>query len=119
MYKFKIAYSYNHEGVYIGEVQAQLDKNGEVLVPANATEIEPLKPKAGYDVVFNGTKWAHVKIVVPVVEPEPVIELTWEQKRLAEYPTIEECIHALLDGGKILEDLQTLRQEVKEKYPKE
>ncbi len=36
--------------------------------------------------------------------------------RKAEYPSIEECVHAILDDD--LENLQILRQAVKEKYPK-
>ena len=37
-------------------------------------------------------------------------------KRKEEYPTIEECVHAILDGE--LDDLQIKRQAVKNKYPK-
>ena len=37
--------------------------------------------------------------------------------RKAEYPTIEECVHAILDDD--LENLQILRQAVKDKFPKE
>jgi len=40
----------------------------------------------------------------------------YSRKRKAEYPTIEDCIHAILDDD--LENLQALRQAVKEKYPK-
>ena len=40
-------------------------------------------------------------------------------KRLEEYPHWQECIHALLEGGEHLENLQTLRQSIKTKYPKE
>ena len=40
----------------------------------------------------------------------------YARKRQAEYPTIEECVHAILDDD--LENLQILRQAVKEKYPK-
>ena len=36
--------------------------------------------------------------------------------RKSEYPTIEECIHAILDDD--LTALQVLRQAVKDKYPK-
>jgi len=36
--------------------------------------------------------------------------------RKSEYPTIEDCVHAILDDD--LENLQILRQAVKEKYPK-
>jgi hypothetical protein len=43
----------------------------------------------------------------------------WKRNRQTEYPKIEDCIHALLDGGETLENLQTLRQTIKNKYPKE
>jgi hypothetical protein len=43
----------------------------------------------------------------------------WKRDRQAEYPSHEDCIHALLDGGETLENLQTLRQTIKTKYPKE
>jgi len=43
----------------------------------------------------------------------------WKRNRQAEYPSIEDCIHALLDGGETLENLQSLRQTIKTKYPKE
>ena len=36
----------------------------------------------------------------------------------AEYPSVLDCIHALLDGGDTLTDLQAARQAVKDKYPK-
>jgi len=40
----------------------------------------------------------------------------YQRKRQTEYPTIEECVHAILDND--LENLQAKRQAVKEKYPK-
>ena len=43
----------------------------------------------------------------------------YQRDRQAEYPSIEDCVHALLDGGDTLTDLQALRQAVKDKYPKE
>ena len=42
----------------------------------------------------------------------------WKRNRKAEYPTHEDCIHALLDGGDTLTELQEKRQAVKIKYPK-
>ena len=42
----------------------------------------------------------------------------WERNRQAEYPSLEDCIHALLDGGDTLTDLQAARQLVKDTYPK-
>ena len=42
--------------------------------------------------------------------------LDYKAKRMSEYPTIEECVHAILDDD--LEALQVKRTAVKEKYPK-
>ena len=42
--------------------------------------------------------------------------LDYKAKRMSEYPTIEECVHAILDDD--LEALQAKRTAVKEKYPK-
>ena len=42
----------------------------------------------------------------------------YQRDRLSEYPSLQDCIHALLDGGDTLTDLQTARQAVKDKYPK-
>ena len=42
----------------------------------------------------------------------------WKRNRQAEYPTIDDCIHALLDGGDTLTELQAKRTAIKNKYPK-
>tara|TARA_B100000519_G_scaffold38346_1_gene28157 strand:- start:1065 stop:1373 length:309 start_codon:yes stop_codon:yes gene_type:complete len=42
----------------------------------------------------------------------------WKRNRQSEYPSHEDCIHALLDGGDTLTELQEKRQAVKNKYPK-
>ena len=42
----------------------------------------------------------------------------WKRNRQAEYPSHDDCIHALLDGGDTLTELQEKRQAVKNKYPK-
>ena len=42
----------------------------------------------------------------------------WKRNRKAEYPSHDDCIHALLDGGDTLTELQEKRQAVKNKYPK-
>jgi len=42
--------------------------------------------------------------------------LQYQRDRLQEYPSIEECIHAILDDD--LEALQAKRSAVKAKYPK-
>jgi len=41
---------------------------------------------------------------------------TYAEKRQAEYPSIEECVHAILDDD--LDALQAKRAEVKARYPK-
>ena len=45
-------------------------------------------------------------------------KIKYQKDRLKEYPSIQDCIHALLDGGDTLTDLQAKRAEVKAKYPK-
>ena len=43
----------------------------------------------------------------------------WKRNRRAEYPSHDDCIHALLDGGDTLTELQAKRTAIKNKYPKE
>jgi len=40
----------------------------------------------------------------------------YQRDRKAEYPSIEECVHAILDGE--LDALQAVRAEIKVRYPK-
>ena len=42
----------------------------------------------------------------------------YARSRQAAYPSIQECVHALLDGGDTLTDLQALRTAVKTANPK-
>ena len=42
----------------------------------------------------------------------------WKRNRQSEYPTLQDCIHALLDGGNTLTELQAKRTATKTKYPK-
>ena len=60
-------------------------------------------------------KWELVDGTLQVI-PEPEDTRTWLEFRKAEYPIIEECVHAILDDD--LDALQVLRQAVKDKYPK-
>ena len=87
---------------------------------------------------FNNVKWNtgedNGQTITTTTNPHS--EITWDlvsaemdklqieydaqeyaRNRKAEYPTIEECIHAILDDD--LENLQILRQVVKDKFPKE
>ena len=42
----------------------------------------------------------------------------YQRDRQIEYPSIDDCIHALLDGGDTLTELQAKRTATKTKYPK-
>ena len=44
--------------------------------------------------------------------------LEWKRNRQKEYPDVVECIHALLDGGDSLTNLQAQRTAIKNKYLK-
>ena len=54
--------------------------------------------------------------LVDSIEAEYEEKEAYKNKRLAEYPTIEECVHAILDDD--LTALQAKRTVVKNKYPK-
>jgi len=67
---------------------------------------------------LNGTTPIAVDII-KAKQAELQTEYTnnkYQRDRKAEYPTIEECVHAILDND--LENLQAKRTAVKEKYPK-
>jgi len=76
----------------------------------------------------NGEVYSNLELrveeaVMPTEEEvnAKIAEITvpdWKVNRKKEYPSLQDCIHALLDGGDTLTDLQTARQAVKDKYPK-
>jgi len=75
---------------------------------------------------INEITWLNGTTPIPVADIEAkMTELQaeydaeeWKRNRQAEYPTHEECIHALLDGGDTLTELQAKRTATKTKYPK-
>ena len=86
-----------------------------------------LTPDADFGVKEDGTiSWKDYNAIPRPSDEEinnEVIRLQAEydaqeyaRNRKAEYPSIEEAVHAILDDD--LENLQILRQAVKEKYPK-
>ena len=86
-----------------------------------------LTPNAEYVLKNNELTWLSDDITQPT-DAEITAEQTrlqaeydakdWERNRLEQYPSLQDCIHALLDGGDTLTDLQAARQAVKDKYPK-
>ena len=73
---------------------------------------------------IDGIEWrgdtspiAKADIEIKVAEVEAEYEAqAYARNRQKEYPSIQECVHAILDDD--LENLQILRQAVKEKFPK-
>ena len=73
--------------------------------------------------IYSNLKLNDETAVMPTEEEvnAKIAELTvpeWKLNRQAEYPSLEDCIHALLDGGDTLTDLQAARQVVKDNNPK-
>jgi len=74
----------------------------------------------------NTIVWENGTTPIPVADIEAkMVELQadydaeeWKRNRQAEYPTIDDCIHALLDGEDTLTELQAKRTTIKNKYPK-
>ena len=80
----------------------------------------------GDDINTCEIKWLNGTTPIPVTDIEAKMnELQaeydaeeWKRNRQAEYPTHDDCIHALLDGGDTLTELQAKRTATKNKYPK-
>ena len=89
-------------------------------------KINPNAEFAMYDNDLNTIIWQNETTPIPVAEIEAkMTELQaeydaeeWKRNRQSEYPSIDDCIHALLDGGDTLTELQAKRTATKNKYPK-
>ena len=67
----------------------------------------------------NPTNITNQQILTKQTELQAAFDaLAWKRNRQAEYPDVIECVHALLDGGDTLTDLQAQRTAVKNKYSK-
>ncbi len=75
---------------------------------------------------INQITWHNGTTPIPVADIEAkMTELQaeydaeeWKRNRQSEYPSMDDCIHALLDGGDTLTELQAKRTATKTKYPK-
>ena len=112
----------------IAQAIQALDSNSQFVVngsPNNEAEYKAnVKFVSGADengsAIFKDTQdftWEQVSAKQSELQAEYDAE-EWKRNRQAEYPSHEDCIHALLDGGDTLSDLQAKRQAVKDKYPK-
>lgn len=88
-----------------------------------------INPNAKYSFFgedINNIQWNNGTTPIPVADIEAkMTELQaeydaeeWKRNRQAEYPSMDDCIHALLDGGDTLTELQAKRTATKTKYPK-
>ena len=134
----KKAYVYNENGYYEREGVAQIDPlesdlqgKNIYIMPANSTDKEPLDPKEGFRVKWDGEKWIYE---AEPQAPEPIIHLppTNEEQRQAranayavEVDPITAHIQRLKDEtpvpeGEIAEliaERDAKVQEIKEKFP--
>ena len=89
-------------------------------------KINPNAEFAMYDNDLDTIIWQNGTTPIPVAEIEAkMVEVQaeydaeeWKRNRQKEYPTLQDCIHALLDGGDTLTELQAKRTATKNKYPK-
>ena len=97
----------------------QTDKNAKALLDKH--------PTCEFVVgdTYQSLRWKSKDITKPTEEEFNEIVSTWEKTfsdnqyqrdRKREYPSIQECVHAILDDD--LDALQAKRAEIKTKYPK-
>ena len=90
--------------------------------------LDSLRPGSQYTTrgdTYEGIEWNDSKQTIPTKEECEAERVRLEaeytaqeyaRNRKGEYPSIEECVHAILDDQ--LDALQVKRQAVKAKYPK-
>ena len=92
-----------------------------------STALQALTPGAQWVMRGDELEWldtiqsqpTEAAIAAKMVELQAAYDaLAYARARQAEYPSIQDCIHALLDGGATLTDLQDLRAAVKVANPK-
>jgi hypothetical protein len=76
--------------------------NGDVLTWLDGVQTEPTQSEIDAEIIRLQAEYD---------------SQAYARNRKAEYPTIQECVHAILDDD--LAALQVKRQAVKDKYPKE
>ena len=113
-------YNYTFDtGLYIGESLADESplEPGKFLIPAHATTIAPPNAQDGKKINFENGAW--VINDIPVIEPEPVVVLTYAQKRAMEYPPMTDYLDGIVKGNQSQIDTYIAAcQAVKTKYPK-
>ena len=92
-----------------------------------AAALQALTPNAQWVLRGDELEWLDTEqtqptdaaIAAKIVELQAAHDAQeYARSRQAAYPSIQDCIHALLDGGDTLTDLQALRTAVKSANPK-
>ena len=92
-----------------------------------AAALQSLTPSAQWVIRGDVIEWLDTiqaqptdsAIAAKIIELQAAHDaLAYARAREAAYPSLQECIHALLDGGATLTDLQALRTAVKAANPK-
>ena len=94
-------------------IKAIIAINPNAQVSVNAEDINQITWNGGTTPISNAdilAKQAELQAAYDALE--------WKRNRQKEYPDAIECVHALLDGGDTLTDLQAKRTTIKDKYPK-
>lgn len=113
---------YNYHPVtleYVGDSIADVDPldNTKWLFPAYTTTKQPLSLVDGKTIVFKNNEWLYEDI--PVEEPETVSELTYSEKRAAEYPDFRDYLDGVVKGDQAqIQAYIDACNAVKAKYPK-
>ena len=90
----------------------------DILDPEGTTSISVTDDDTDQILFLSNPKNITVQQIIDKI-PEAQAEydaLAYSRKREAEYPSIQECVHAILDDD--LDALQAKRAEIKTKYPK-
>ena len=95
-------------------IKAILAINPSAEVSVNAEDFEQITWHNGTAVISKADIQAKQAELQTADDAEQ-----WKRNRQKEYPNHEDCIHALLDGGDTLTDLQAKRTAVKDANPKE
>jgi len=116
----KIYHYHADSGQLIGESIADADPlhEGQWLIPAHATTIEPPQTTDKQFSAFDGVNWMVFDMPEPV-EPEPVPEPTYQQLRSMEYPPMADYLDGIVKGDTAQVDAYIATcLAVKAKYPK-
>ena len=94
-------------------IQAVLKINPNAEVSVSENDINTIQWHNGTTPISK----ADIEAKMVEVQADYDVE-EWKRNRQIEYPSIDDCIHALLDGGDTLTELQAKRTATKTKYPK-